>query len=119
MSISELFYRELENGKIVTVNFICKKLNLSKKEGFEILQKLTNSYEQRKQFNFVLLKQIIGKKNHKPASSLVKSCDLEEEKKLFQSIYCISGWLVHKNIKNLTHLILIGESWKTHPEIFP
>ena len=108
MSISELFYRELENGKIVTVNFICQKLNLSKKEGCEILQKFTNSYEQRKQFNFVILKQIIGKKNHKPACNLVKSCDLEEEKKLFQSIDRISGWLVRKNIKNSIRISYFG-----------
>ena len=93
MSISELLYRELENGKIITVNFICEKLKNSKQEGFEILRKLTNLFEQRN-LNFVLLKQIVGKRNERISCRLVKSCDLEKEKKLFQSIHCISGWLV-------------------------
>ena len=95
MSISELFYRELENGKIVTINFICQKLKISKKEGFENLQKLVKTFEKRK-FNFVILKQIIGKKNNKLSCNLVKSSDLEEEKKLFQSIDFISGRLLRK-----------------------
>ena len=95
MSISELFYRELENGKIVTINFICQKLKISKKEGFENLQKLVKTFEKRK-FNFVILKQIVGKKNKKLSCNLVKSSDLEEEKKLFQSIDSISGRLVRK-----------------------
>ena len=96
MSISELFYRELENGKIVTINFISQKLKISKKEGFENLQKLVKTFEQRKNFNFVILKQIVGKKNKKLSCNLVKSSDLEEEKKLFQSIDSISGRLVRK-----------------------
>merc|ERR1712131_236604 len=81
-----------ENEKIITVNFICHKLNLSKKEGFEILRRFTNAFVQTKQINCFLLKQITGKKNNKSSCSLVKSCDLEEEKKLFQSIDCISDF---------------------------
>ena len=113
MSISELIYRELENGKIITVNFICNKLNLSKKEGFEILRRFTNAFVQTKQINCFLLKQITGKKNNKSSCSLVKSCDLEEEKKLFQSIDCISGWLMRKNVKILTQLRILQSKYST------
>ena len=33
MSKSELFSRDLENGKLVTVNYICQKENISKEDG--------------------------------------------------------------------------------------
>ena len=96
MSISELFNRDLENGKLVTVNYICQKKNISKKDGLELLQQLVKLHEQKS--NIVILKQIIGKIDNKTACRLVTSCDLEQEKKLFDSVDTISGWLVCKYI---------------------
>ena len=96
MSKSELLSRDLENGKIVTVNYICQKENISKKDGFEVLQELVQSLERNKNSDFVILKKIIGKKENKIACSLVKKCELEAEKKFYESIDSISGWLVSK-----------------------
>ena len=96
MSKSELFSRDLENGKLVTVNYICQKENISKEDGSEVLQELVQSLERSKNSDFVILKKIIGKKENKIACSLVTKCELDAEKKFYESIDSISGWLVSK-----------------------